>query len=525
MEELSVLLVDDEPIDLEWLRRRVAAHPRLKEDKVFTATSGFAALKLMEQQKIDILLSDIRMPIMTGMEFARRAKELLPGLAVVFISGHQDFAYAREAIEMSAYGYLLKPVDDGELNAKLDELIVRILGELEQHRLLSDKLSLVHQELLLRWLRSDASGQTEPLIRDLLDPLLAGGATAAVIEIDDVSWRMKELVEEDRRERKRAMDRWLRDFSAGRRLGTLLPDHDCRFVLLSGLAKEQLPSRLQPLIDEFHGEFGYTLTIGIGMHASGLGQLQDSFRQALAALSIKWILGKNRIIEDASEWSPKTCMSPNLEDKVDQMLQAMLDYDLVVVDDCLQELFGGASPLASKSDLYDLIIRITSKLHADLLQMNENLYEILGWDQAHSSVLFQFETMQDIVSWLRRRFFELSELLYLKKQRQKRKLIDNITGYVEERLNGKVTLNEVAAHFNFTPNYLGQLFKQETGTLFSDYLIQLRMKRACELLLDPSLKIYEIAERIGYKNIIYFNRQFKETMQMSPGDYRKKHRV
>ncbi|WP_438433093.1 helix-turn-helix domain-containing protein [Gorillibacterium sp. sgz500922] len=218
-------------------------------------------------------------------------------------------------------------------------------------------------------------------------------------------------------------------------------------------------------------------------------------------------------------------MSPNLEDKVDQMLQAMLDYDLVVVDDCLQELFGGASPLASKSDLYDLIIRITSKLHADLLQMNENLYEILGWDQAHSSVLFQFETMQDIVSWLRRRFFELSELLYLKKQRQKRKLIDNITGYVEERLNGKVTLNEVAAHFNFTPNYLGQLFKQETGTLFSDYLIQLRMKRACELLLDPSLKIYEIAERIGYKNIIYFNRQFKETMQMSPGDYRKKHRV
>ncbi|MNP62884.1 Melibiose operon regulatory protein [compost metagenome] len=113
----------------------------------------------------------------------------------------------------------------------------------------------------------------------------------------------------------------------------------------------------------------------------------------------------------------------------------------------------------------------------------------------------------------------------MKRQRQKRKLIDEITEYVKERLDQKITLNEVAAHFDFTPNYLGHLFKVETNSLFSDFLSELRMKRVCELLEDPTKKVYEIAEQAGYKNIIYFNRQFKQYMGMSPGEYRKKNKI
>ena len=256
-----------------------------------------------------------------------------------------------------------------------------------------------------------------------------------------------------------------------------------------------------------------------------IDKLHDSYRQAQAALSIKWILGKNRLIHDAAVWSPRETMASNLEVLVDRMLRAMLEYDFTTIDDCLLELFNGDKPLSQKNDIYDLIIRITSKLHADLQQMNEHFYEILKWDSHQPYILFQFETVHDILSWLRRRFFELSELLYLKKQRQKRKLIDEITQYVEQRLDHKITLNEVAAHFDFTPNYLGQLFKAETSILFSDFLNELRMKRVCELLADPTKKVYEIAELVGYKNIIYFNRQFKQTMGMSPGEYRKKHKI
>ncbi|MMZ61605.1 HTH-type transcriptional regulator YesS [compost metagenome] len=207
------------------------------------------------------------------------------------------------------------------------------------------------------------------------------------------------------------------------------------------------------------------------------------------------------------------------------MLEAILDYDLVTIDDCLMELLQQDVTLTGKEGVYALIIRMTSKLHADLQQRKENLYELLEWESRQPDVLFQFETVHDILSWLRRGFFELSEMLYIKGQRQMRKLIEEIMRYVENNLEKKITLKEVAAHLDFTANYLGQLFKEETGTHFSDYLIGLKTDRVCELLKDPTKKIYEIADQMGYKNIIYFNRKFKQAMGMTPGEYRKKHKI
>ncbi|CAI6060048.1 response regulator [Cohnella sp. JJ-181] len=524
--DIHVLLVDDEAVDLEWLRRRVAGHELLSPERVRTAPSGFAALDLMKRQRIDIILSDIRMPIMLGTEFARRAKEINPQVSIVFISGHEDFHYAKEAIQLSAHGYLLKPVEDGELHATLTELCGRIEREKKQHDSLSETLSLVNQELLLRWFNEAApGGEAETHIRSFLAPMLEGGTAVAIVEIDDIAWKTRHSTPEERRAWLGSASQFIRSFTQERNMGMVIATHDHHFVILAAVPASYFSALLEELIRAFSERFSSSVTIGTGMYTTAFGQLHDSYRQAQAALSIKWIVGKNRLIQDASQWRPKERIAPDLEEIVDRMLKAMLEYDLTAIDDCLLQLFDGDHPLSQKNEIYDLIIRITSKLHADLRQLNEHLYEILNWDSHQPFILFQFETVHDILSWLRRRFFELSELLYLKRQRQKRKLIEDIAAYVRDRLDQKITLNEVAAHFNFTPNYLGQLFKAETNSLFSDFLNEQRMKRVCELLEEPTKKVYEIAEQVGYKNIIYFNRQFKQYMGMSPGEYRKKHNI
>ncbi|TFE28649.1 response regulator [Cohnella luojiensis] len=522
---INILLVDDEAVDLEWLRRRVASNDQLTLLEVGTAASGFAALKMMEQKRIDVILSDIRMPIMSGMEFARKAKEINPHVHIVFISGHQDFSYAKEAIQLNASDYLLKPVDDSELIEMLIKLCTKIEQERKQDISLSEALSLINEELLLRWFNEATPGPVDLHIHGFLTPLLRGGSAVAIIEIDDITWKIKNMNEEERRLFTTNVTNFIRNFTLENHLGTVMTSYDFHFVLLATVQEEYFTGLLEELIRAFSQQFSNSITIGTGMYTNEIDKLHDSFKQAHAALSIKWIVGKNRLIQDAAEWSPKETMASNLEESVNRMLQAMLEYDLMTIDDCLIQLFNGDKPLTQKNDIYDLVIRITSKLHADLQQMNEHLYEILKWDSHQPFVLFQFETVHDILSWLRRRFFELSELLYLKKQRQKRKLIEEITQYVEKRLDQKITLNEVAAHFDFTPNYLGSLFKAETNTLFSDFLNELRMKRVCGLLADPTKKVYEIAEQVGYKNIIYFNRQFKQAMGMSPGEYRKKHKI
>ncbi|WP_019912114.1 response regulator [Paenibacillus sp. HW567] len=520
---INVLLVDDEAIDLEWLRRRVLASG-LNITVVGTASSGFNALKIMEEERIDIILSDIRMPIMTGTEFARRAKVLSPKTKIVFISGHEDFSYAKEAIEINASGYLLKPVQDKDLYEMLGSLCAQMEQEREQDRSFSEALSLVNKELLLRWLDESSPDPAEPHLRSILTPLLQKGAAAAIVEIDDLEWKLRDLSEEDTRSIMRQIAELIKSFAEDAKLGTLIAVHHTRFVILAALAQESFLPLLEELIRKVAAASPCTVTVGVGRYATKEAELHESYQQAQAALSAKWLLGKNRLIRDTTESSLRGTPGAKIEKTVDLLLEAIIQYDLVAIDDHLMELFTKDLP-AGKKDVYELIIRITSKLHADLQQQNENLYELLQWELHQPDILFQFETIHDILSWMRRRFFELSELLYVKRQRQKRKLIDEIMRYVEENLEKKITLKEVAAHFDFTPNYLGYLFKEEYGLPFSEYLNERKTSRVSELLSDPTLKIYEIAERMGYKNIIYFNRQFKQTTGMTPGEYRKKNKI
>jgi len=517
---IRILLVDDEAVDLEWMRRRVAGSP-FDLQIVGAVNTGFMALKVLEQEQADIILSDIRMPILSGIDFARRAKKLQPNVKIVFISGHEDFGYAKGAIEIAASGYLLKPVEDRELYDLLGSLCSKIEQEREQSRSMLQALSLVNEELLLRWLNGAEGG---PLVQSLLAPLCETGVSVAMIEIDDLELNLREKPEEEKRERVGQVAECLRRFVSDHQAGMLLPDHHGRFVLLTAAPEDLGDSLLEELVREVREKLPFTVTVGAGAFAQSEDELLESYRQAKAALSAKWLLGKNRLIRGVSETSARDKHAVSFGETVDRLLEAILQYDLVAIDDGLLELFDDSAP-TGKSEAYDLIVRITSRLHAGLAAMNEDLYELLKWESHQPVRLFQFETIHDILSWIRRRLFELSELLYSKKRKQKRKLIEEIMRYIEERLDQKVTLKETAAYFDFTPNYLGHLFLEETGVHFSQYLNERKMRRVCELLSDPTLKIYEIADRSGYKNILYFNRQFKQATGMTPGEYRKKHKI
>lgn len=524
--DINILLVDDETVDLEWLRRRIAASTLPYPLHIAgTANSGFQALKLLEQERIDIILSDIRMPIMSGMEFARRARAIKPEIKVVFISGHEDFGYAKKAIELGASGYLLKPVEDSELNNMMQSLCETVRQEREVSTTATAAWSVVMEELLIRWITDEHSGsRIGTHLQNILQPLLYSGTVAALIEIDDLEWKAAELSEDERSIQLHQLAAFIRSYVEENMLGTFFKSQPNQFLVLSSLAEREFLPQLEGLLKAIRTSSPFTVTIGIGKLARDEEQLRESCHQAQAALSMKWLVGKDRLISlDAVEWVPDAnTAQPSVDAILDDMLQAIMVYDLVRIDDCIEGLFSQRLKPGRKNEVYDLILRITTKLHADLRQMGESLYELLKWDAYQPLILFQFETVQDIKSWLRRRFFELSEMLYVKKQRQKRKLIEDIMTYVEQNMEQKLTLKEVAVRFDFTPNYLGYLFKEETGEHFSDYLIRQRVRHTCELLEDPMLKIYEIAERMGYKNIVYFNRQFKQVKGMTPGEYRKK---
>lgn len=518
----NVLLVDDERLDLKWMKKRVQCLD-LPLHVAASVTSAFEAMKVLQDERIDIIISDIRMSILSGIEFARQAKEILPHVKIVFISGHPNFGNAQEAIRMGASGYLLKPVDDGELHDMLRNVCEQIERDHERQQSVTEALSLVNRELLLRWLNDLAPGPVDRHLRSFLDPHLQNGCAAALIEIDDLEWKFRK--EEERRLLAGEIAGFIDRFASNHHLGTVVRDGRDRFIVLSSYPEKRFTLILQELIVKVNEVFAATITVGVGDDANSPDELHASYRKAQAALGAKWLLGKNRLVRETPARSSEQAGTPKYNITAEKLLQAILGYDLVTIDDCLLQLFQPAFSPFHRNEVYNLIIRLTSKLHADLLPMNVDLYEIVRWESHQSGRLFEFETLEDVLSWLRKRFFELSEHLYRTKQNQNRKLIDEVIRYVKDQGDCLVTLKEVADHFNFTPNYLGQLFKEETGMRFSEFLQDWRIKKICALLENPSMKIYEVADRAGYKNMIHFYRQFKRSAGMTPSEYRKKHKI
>lgn len=265
----KVLLADDEMLDLEGMRAFIP-WAELGMEVVAAVNSGFAACEVLGSEPIDILVTDIRMPNMTGLELAAKALELQPDISVVFVSGHQDFHYIKQAMSMNAFGYVLKPMDDREL---------------------IDSLTKIREHLILKMQRE----RTENAYLEL-----SKGSRAAE----------------------------------------------------AGAGPDQPPG---------------------------------------------------------------------------------------------------------------------------------------------------------------------------KEQTKNGKLIESVVADIRGRLHENVTLKDLAVRFSFSPNYLGVLFKEETGRSFNDFVIDLRMEKAKELLRNTRIKIYEVAEQVGYRYLPYFSRQFRETVGTTPLEYRRKH--
>jgi len=522
----KVVLADDELVDLEYLERRLPWE-EMELEIAGRAASGFAALKLIEEQPVDILISDIKMPIMSGLELAGKAKAIRPELKVIFISGHEDFAYAQQAVKLNAYGYVLKPIDDGDLvqllNAVKDAIRKERQHERDRH-LLSRTLPLVESELAAQWLE----GKLDELPEGAAGGLPPDGTVCAVAiaEVDDVELKLNELSAEERERELQAVFGQLGSFIHARLATRPVPVSSNRICfVLREPGRPETASAIRQALEHVKSHTPLTITVGLGGETAELNALPASYRQAEQALAYKMFVGKNRLITPDRIAVKVERNAADLDIKLQAMFDCILRYDLVGIDDVLQDVIAFVRSLETKVTVYHFTIHVIAKLDALFREQDENIFEILDWEFRALDVVFRFETIDDLHSWLRRRLFELSERLLIRRGRVSRKVIDEVKNYVDSHLDRKVTLRDAADVFAFSPNYLGHLFKEETGETFSDYLIRRRMEKACEYLLDPRKKIYEITALIGYKNILYFNRQFKDHYGITPSEYRKQRKV
>ncbi|WP_339282071.1 response regulator [Paenibacillus sp. FSL H8-0282] len=522
----NVLLVDDEMLDLEGMRQFIPWN-ELGMQVVEAANNAFTACDILEQHVIDIIVSDVNMPNMSGLELARIAIEKKNDIRVIFVSGYQDFSYVKQALSLKAYSYVLKPMDDKELIAALqkvkqdldDESKRRDVEEAYQHM-----IPMAKNDLLIRLFEGEWEGDTQAGMFKLMKSYgldkLEWPIRVAVLELDYFNW----FQEQDNLTKHLMSKDFLYE------VNTIAQKHGMphcykvssyRIALL--INEQEMEKFIEEIYESIRTKFPVTMTVGVGKPTFAMDQVHTSYRQAMEAVDGKMFLGKGKLImyETVSS-EPGMIDARTLDARMDTLFKAMKEYELVLIYDEIDKLFRSVSSLRSKFTIHNLAMYIIWKLDQQLKEVSEDLFEILGMELHSLDILLQFDTISDIRSWLVLKTFEISEYLRSKTESVNNKLIREIMQMMKDKMSENFTLKDIAQQFSFSPNYLGYLFKEETGKTFSEVLIQLRMEQAGKLLKDPKCKIYEIASQVGYRYLPYFSRQFKEAYGMTPMEYRKR---
>jgi two-component system, response regulator YesN len=520
----KALLVDDEMLDLEGLKQFIP-WKELNIKVIGAASSGFEAIDILKEESIDLLITDIKMPIMSGLELFDKARKLYPNLKAIFISGYEDFQYAKKALEMSASAYVLKPVDDDEL-VEILKSVVSSMDEERTHKDLKlqikESLPYLRNELIHQLIDGSYNPSTlYSMINHCEIKWQDRKLCAVVLEIDDFEWRITNHTEGEREYLQQRLMNSLEEKFDAYSLGYCCKIGKNRLALIRNDTDLDTMEKMKSFIKEYKISEDVSLTCGVGGTVSIPEEIIYSYRQAIEALDYKMFLGKNKVITILDMRGEAAEDVSSLEKKLEGLFSGIDSCELERIQEAAEDLFAFVGRLHKKIMVYNLIFHVLLKLNLHLNSVNEKLESFIGLEKEYSEVLFKFETVEDIKTWLINKLLMIAERLHSKKQKPNRKLIREIEKYVEDNLNDKLTLKDVANHFAFSPNYLGFIFKEETNEAFSDFMIRKRLEKAKELLQDPKLKIYEIADIVGYKNLTYFSRQFKEYFGITPGEYRK----
>jgi len=519
----QVLLVDDEELDLEGMRRFIPWE-ELGMEVAGAANNALSANEIIRSRPIDILVSDVNMPYMSGLELARSALEQSPNMRVIFVSGHQEFGYVRQALSMKAYNYVLKPMEDAELVATLRK-VKEDLEEEDKQREVEESyrrlIPIAKSNLLVRLLEGDAEGREEwpKLLASYGLGKQAWPVRAAVLELDRHAWEYADT-SGSRMETSRMFLELVHDALDDCGNVPYCKTGPNRIALVLEAAGYE---RTLQTVYAYMRRLPMSVTVGVGEPVVVPGRLHESYRHAIEAVESKMFLGKGGVIMyEEVRREPEMLDAKALDSRMEALFEAMRQYDLVRIYDEFENLFRSLANLRSKFTVLNLSNYIVWNLEQRLSGINENLFELLDIELHNLDVLLQFETVNDIRSWLVHRIYEISERLREKNHSAGGRLMRSIVSGIKERMSENITLKDFAKQFSFSPSYFGFLVKEKTGYTFNELLVQLRMERACELLKEPGIKIYEVADRVGYRYLPYFSRQFKDKFGMTPLEYRKK---
>lgn len=534
----KLIIAEDEKLIREGIVKLINKSSDLEFEIAGEAEDGEQALELTREKKPDVILTDINMPKLSGLEFIECVRDECPDTMIVIISGYDDYHYMQKAMQLGVKDYLMKPV----LPDQIREILVKVRDSIERQQKFLHNIEELKNQVLEslpivreRFYNELISGRlSEDDINKKAEYLkidFSGKLYAAVllkiknyIEVDDPNVRKEDLIQ----------------FFLFDIIGEIFKAHftvypfaksDYQLVLLvcvrdlnRNLAFMQINQSVAKIVSSLQKYLNVNVFASIGKLYEDISRISTSYKEANEAMIYSYSLKSNSIInyEDICINVEAQRKRPlEIEEKI------ILHAKLCEKNECYEQIhklfqfyvhYKTEKPQHIKLDVFELILSV---LHGseDYCEASDISYD--GRQSAYEEIL-RHDTLIELEEWTIGFFNEYMDKIEKARQSKSYTIIEKVKELINLYMGEEsFSLDDVASKLFISPNYLRQIFKQKTGESFVEYLTRVRMERAAELLQDSGLKVQQVAEKVGYENQQYFAMCFKKHFKTTPSEYRR----
>ena len=522
MELYRVLLVDDEEDIREGISRKMD-WLGLGFSRVGEAANGQDALELAESLRPDVILTDIKMPFMDGLELCRILTDRLPAARFVVFSGFDAFEYAKQAIQMNVVEYILKPINADELSAVLR----RLKDQLDRERAERRNVELLRSRYM----------ENLPILRELFYANLLDGriepgtererAARLDIDLQGEEWAVGlAYIGSDRRDA-------LSTLSVQKLLEESLTADRCKLSLYNdwvavivSLTESFTIYDLIRVLDRVctlaASYLGLTLTVGVGAPCKELSGMARSAAEARTALEYRSMVGRGQVIY-IGDLEPDGGQVLTFEEADERTLTAAVRLGSEQeVRDAAAALAGKireANPSAGQYNLF--LMELVTHLMKMTRRSGVGVEEVFGTGFSLPIQDSALPSLEELEDWCAERYLRLRTLIRRRQTDSAGQTVEAAKEYIRQHYaESDLSVEKLCAYLHLSSTYFSTLFKRETGTSFTAYVTTVRMEAAAEAIRGTEEKTYLIAQRCGYEDPNYFSYVFKRHFGVTPTKYR-----
>lgn len=506
----SILIVDDEPMIRAGLQTLIDWE-QYGFKIVGAAMNGKEAMSKYAELAPDLIIIDIRMPVMDGLQVIEEIRKTDSLCRFLILSGYADFEYAKRAIVGQVDGYILKPVDEEEMITELTRIRFHLQKQAEMVQLTSVQDTKRREDWIQALLvkDDDKQGTLPPDIASRMGPNLDRYQVLLLqipsLQVTDshgqqlVKGKLAHLFEEKGRGFV---------FSANSYVGVLLVDP------VTDERKRKI------IYEDIKSSLNDTLFFAaIGSIVKQITNVSVSYSEAAELLKEHFLFNNELIVKQTEEEPREKLDSLDIASLAEKMYYAMDMGNKESLEHCLERAsYEIIAYERSEHGIKTYYAQLISIVLNKLAGLSDKTYTVVQNSMPMITDIFEqpnFETMQQRIS------SQLHELTTQISGSSNEPLLKQILDFIERHYNENLKLDTLAELFNYTSGYLGKIFKNYTGSHFHTYLDQIRIQKAIELL-GEGLKVHQVALRVGYANADYFHSKFKKYVGESPSSFKGK---